>query len=118
MTKAAFFRELDQAYSLFNDNFLQILHLKYDVNKGLDLYKSERKAILEAYEILEGKEHILNHFKAHIERMERSGYFGQTMPPISVYLCHFESAVIWVKNITSAFLFLMILQRGLSCEKS
>lgn len=92
MTKAAFFRELDQAYSLFNENLLQILSLEYDINKGLSLYKSERQAILNVYEILEEEEQILDHFRTHIKRMERSPDIIHSMSLIYM-VAHFE--VFW-----------------------
>jgi hypothetical protein len=43
-------------------------------------------------------------------RSDHATHFG--------FLCHFESTVICVKNIISTSLFLMILLRDLSCEKS
>ena len=89
MTKAAFFRELDQAYTLFNENFLQIMNLEYDVIKGLEMYKNEKQAILEVYEILEEKVHTIDHFKSHIERIERSPDIIQSMS-IVYLVAHFE----------------------------
>lgn len=92
MTKAAFFRELDQAYSLFSDNLFQIVYLENDIAKGLDMYKRERQTLLEVYEILNEKEYILDHFKTHIERMERSPDIIQSMS-IVYMIAHFE--VFW-----------------------